>query len=66
MSCNNEQPLLMGIHPALDTIDVHAHEIGRRAVDQLAYRMANRDQSSVDISLEPTLVEGGSVATIRG
>lgn len=64
MSCNNEQPLLMGIHPALTTIDVHAHEIGRRAVDQLAWRLTHRDMTSVDIGLEPQLIEGDSVAAI--
>jgi LacI family transcriptional regulator len=62
MGCNNEQPLLMGIHPALTTIDVHAHEIGRRAVDQLAWRIAGREASNVDIGIEPTLIEGQSVA----
>ncbi len=64
MSCNNEQPLLIGIHPALTTIDVHAHEIGRRAVDQLAWRIAHREASWLDIGVEPTLVEGESVARI--
>lgn len=64
MSCNNEQPLLMGIHPALTTIDVHAHAIGRRAVEQLTLRIAQRDQANVEIGLEPTLVEGATVATV--
>jgi DNA-binding LacI/PurR family transcriptional regulator len=61
ISCNNERPLLMGIHPALTTIDIHAHEIGRRAVDQLAWRLAHPEASCVDIGLEPQLVEGESV-----
>lgn len=64
MSCNNERSLLMGIYPALATIDVHAHEIGCRAVDQLAWRIAHSDASHVDIGIEPTLVPGESVATI--
>jgi LacI family transcriptional regulator len=64
MSCNNERPLLIGIHPALTTIDVHAHEIGRRAVDQLAWRMAHPDAACLDIGVEPTLVEGESVVKL--
>jgi DNA-binding LacI/PurR family transcriptional regulator len=64
MSCNNEQPLLMGIHPALTTIDVHAHEIGSRAVDQLAWRISHPAASYVDIGIEPRLVEGASVAAV--
>jgi DNA-binding LacI/PurR family transcriptional regulator len=64
MSCNNEQSLLIGIHPALTTIDVHAHEIGHRAVDLLAWRMTHRDPSCLDIGIEPTLVEGQSVARL--
>lgn len=62
MSCNNERPLLVGLHPAMTTIDVHAHAIGRRAVDQLAWRLAHREEPWQEISLEPTLVPGASVA----
>jgi LacI family transcriptional regulator len=64
MSCNNEQALLMGIHPALTTIDIHAEEIGRRAVDQLAWRLMHRDRPRCEIAIEPTLIEGESVATL--
>lgn len=64
MSCNNEEPLLMGIHPRLTTIDIHAHEIGARAVDQLAWRMSHPDASYLDLGIEPTLVEGSSVVRL--
>ncbi len=64
ISCNNEQPLLMGVHPALATIDIHAEEIGRRAVDQLAWRLVHRDRPDCEVAIEPTLVEGESVATL--
>ena len=64
MSCNNERSLLMGVYPSLTTIDVHAHEIGRRAVDQLAWRLRHRDYSSMEVSLEPTMVVGESVKTV--
>jgi LacI family transcriptional regulator len=64
MSCNNERALLMGIFPALTTIDVHASDIGCRAVDQLAWRIMHREQPSVEVNFEPTLVDGASVATL--
>jgi LacI family transcriptional regulator len=64
ISCNNERPLLMGIHPALTTIDVHAETIGARAVDQLAWRTQHPQEPSVDIGVEPSLVEGDSVASL--
>lgn len=64
MSCNNDRSLLMGVYPALTTIDVHADQIGYRAVDQLAWRMAHDDQPWFDSGIEPTLVEGNSVATV--
>lgn len=65
MSCNNETSLLMGLHPAMTTIDVHAHDIGRRAVDQLTWRIAHRDDPFMDIGLEPTLIPGASVAQLE-
>ena len=64
MSCNNEQPLLMGIHPSLTTIDIHAEEIGRRAIDQLAWRLTHDRDPVCEISIEPHLVEGESVISL--
>ncbi|MDR3633211.1 MAG: LacI family DNA-binding transcriptional regulator [Isosphaeraceae bacterium] len=64
MACNNERPLLMGVYPALTTLDVHAHEIGALAVDQLAWRIAHPDRPCVELAVEPTLVEGESVARL--
>jgi DNA-binding LacI/PurR family transcriptional regulator len=64
MACNNERPLLMGVYPALTTLDVHAHEIGALAVDQLAWRVAHPDRPPVEVAVEPTLVEGESVARL--
>lgn len=64
MSCNNERPLLMGVYPALTTLDVHAHEIGALAVDQLARRITHPDRPAVEVAVEPTLVEGESVARL--
>ena len=57
-SCNNEQALLVGIYPPPVTLDVHAHEIGCRAVDQLAWRLMHPDAPCADIGLDPTLILG--------
>ena len=64
MSCNNERSLLMGVHPTLTTIDIHAEEIGCRAVDQLAWRLAHREASYAEINIEPALVPGASIAEL--
>jgi LacI family transcriptional regulator len=65
VSCNNEQSLLMDLHPAPTTIDVHAESIGRRAVDQLRWRIAHpEDVLPTQVLVEPTLVERESVATL--
>ncbi|PTY07487.1 hypothetical protein DB347_09315 [Opitutaceae bacterium EW11] len=65
ISCNNEESLLMNLQPGLTTVDVHAEAIGRRAVDQLLWRIANpQEPLAVQILVEPTLVERGSVVQL--
>jgi len=64
LSCNNEQPLLMGLYPTPTTIEVHAEQIGCRAVEQLAWRIKNRNEANIEIGVEPSLVEGGSIVDI--
>lgn len=65
VSCNNEQSLLMDLHPAPTTIDVHAEIIGRRAVDQLRWRIAHpEDVLPTQVLVEPTLVERDSVVAL--
>jgi DNA-binding LacI/PurR family transcriptional regulator len=64
ISCNNETPLLAGLYPQLTTIDIHAEAIGRRTVDQLAWRMTHRAAPATDLTVEPAVVEGESVVRI--
>jgi DNA-binding LacI/PurR family transcriptional regulator len=65
IACNNERSLLMNLHPALATIDVHAEAIGRRAVDQLLWRMKTPNEPlSVQVLVEPSLVEGESIVAV--
>lgn len=64
-SCNNEQALSGTLHPSLTTIEVHADVIGRRAVEQLLWRIRDpRDTPSFQILVEPTLIERDSVAAL--
>lgn len=65
LSFNHEKPLVMGLNPSLTTIDIHAEAIGRRAVQQLFWRIRNKtDDFPTKILVEPGLVEGDSVAVV--
>jgi len=65
VSCNYESTLLAGLYPSLTTIDIRAVGIGRRAVDQLTWRLAHREAPLDDIGVEPALRPGQSVATLE-
>jgi LacI family transcriptional regulator len=65
VSCNNERSLLMNLHPTLTSIDIHAEFIGRRSVEQLLWRIKHpHEANTVQILVEPTLVERDSVAQL--
>ena len=64
ISCNNELPLLTGLYPEVTTIDIDAEAIGRQAVEQLIWRLSHPESPSVNVSVQPRLVEGMSVATL--
>ena len=65
ISCNNERSLLSNLHPGLTSIDIHADFIGRRAVDQLLWRIAHPlEPNTVQLLAEPTLVVRESVAAL--
>jgi LacI family transcriptional regulator len=65
LSFNHERPLVMGLAPALTTIDIRAEVIGRRAVERLLWRIAHRDDAvPARVVVEPVLVEGASVAVV--
>ncbi len=59
VSCNNEEILVSSLHPRPAEIDIHATAIGRRGVDQLLWRLTNRNARVERILIEPTLVAGG-------
>jgi LacI family transcriptional regulator len=66
ISCNHEIPLLCGLYPSLTSIAVHAYEVGQRAVAQLSDRLFGvAAKGSVELQLEPDLVEGDSVTLLE-
>jgi DNA-binding LacI/PurR family transcriptional regulator len=66
ISCNYERPFIEALHPALTTLDIHAELMGRMAVRQLAARFRGTapHQPAIEISLEPSTLQGESVADI--
>jgi LacI family transcriptional regulator len=57
ISCNNERPYLVGLHPVPAEIDLRAAAIGRRGVEQLMWRLAHPDvQERIVSTIEPMLV----------
>lgn len=57
ISCDNEEPFLSQVHPRPATIDLHLDLVGRRAVEQLRWRMRNPKEPRLTVMVEPTLVE---------
>jgi len=56
ISCNNERSILAGLEPLPVSIDLCPEEIGRRAVEQLRWRVVNPyDTSRHIIEVEPML-----------
>lgn len=58
IACNNERLLLASLYPAPATIDIHAREVGTRAVEQLLWRIDHPEEEKVVSLLTPTLVPG--------
>lgn len=57
ISCNNESMFLSGLVPRPATIDIKAEYIGRRAVEQLCWRIENPDDpTTIEIKIKPELV----------
>lgn len=66
LSFNHEKPLVMGLDPSLTTIDIRAEAIGKRAMDQLRWRMDHvNDPLPTKILIAPRLIEGTSVANLN-
>lgn len=58
ISCNNETSLLAGLEPRPVSIDIQPESIGKKAVEQLRWRILHPDEESqITIELSPKLVE---------
>jgi DNA-binding LacI/PurR family transcriptional regulator len=56
VSCNNERSILAGLDPMPASIDLRPEEIGRKAVEQLRWRLVHpQDKSKVMVEIEPVL-----------
>jgi LacI family transcriptional regulator, galactose operon repressor len=65
ISGNNDAALIQSLYPHLTTFDIHAYDLGRLAVRQLALRMSYPgDYPDTETTLPPTLLEGASVAAL--
>jgi LacI family transcriptional regulator len=55
---NNDAVFLDCLHPRPASVDIHAEAIGRRAVDQLYWRLDHPREPRQIVQLEPELYEG--------
>ena len=61
ISCNNEQPYLVGLTPRPAEIDIRVESIGRRGVEQLLWRLEHRDvPERLITAIEPIVIAAGS------
>jgi len=60
IGCDNDQMALMGLYPKPATIEIGAFAMGRRAVQELVWKLENPNEKTqqVRISIEPTLLSG--------
>lgn len=59
ISAANETPFLAGLQPRPATIDIGAEVMGRRAVEQLLWRMRHpRQERQVQVTIDPVIVPG--------
>ena len=69
VSCNNEKPYLVGLHPKPIEIDIRAESIGRRGVEQLIWRLEHpKIVERIVTTIEPFIVpaDGREDASIAG
>jgi LacI family transcriptional regulator len=67
ISCNNEQPYLVGLMPRPAVIDIRVESIGRRGVDQLLWRLEHTDvPERIITTIEPFVVEPNAPAAAPG
>lgn len=59
VSCNNDEEVLAGLFPRPASIDIRPDLVGDRAVDQLLWRIANRNSpGGARVTVPPKLIDG--------
>lgn len=60
IGCDNDQMALMGLYPKPATIEIGAFAMGRRAVQELVWKLENPSEKTqlVRVSIEPKLLPG--------
>ena len=62
ISCNNEQPYLVGLSPKPAVIDIRVESIGRRGVEQLLWRLDHGDvPERIITAIEPMVVTAADI-----
>lgn len=57
ITCNNEEPYLMGLTPRPAVIDIRVRSIGQRGVEQLLWRIAHPDvRERICTTIEPYVI----------
>ena len=56
ISCNNEKSLIEALSPRPATVDLFHQQVGRRAVEQLFWRLQHPDEPRSQVLIEPKLV----------
>lgn len=58
ISCNNEKPYLMSLHPRPAVVDIRVEAIGRRGVEQLLWRLEHRNvPERLITAIEPVVID---------
>ena len=58
ISCNNEVSLLAGLEPKPAIIDIRPEQIGKKAVEQLRWRITHpEDEDQITIEVQPKLLK---------
>ena len=66
ISCNNEQPYLVGLSPRPAVIDIRVESIGRRGVEQLLWRLDHSDvPERIITAIEPMVVTADAHNGVR-
>ncbi len=60
LTCNYEEAYLSHLNPQPVVIDLQAEAIGRRAVEQVLWRVEHPNEPSVRVMVQPLLIESGN------